>query len=130
MKVTGGRVDPILGCPPVPCRQPIYEEELSDDEDYVGHVFGHHQQNLYNAGGRGNQMFRMKMDLPSFNGQLQIEGFLDWLALVERFFDYIDIPEDKRVKLVAYKLMGGASAWWEQLQLTRMRQGKGMIQTW
>ena len=59
------------------------------------------------------QMFRMKMDLPNFNGQLQIEGFLDWLVLVERFFDYMDILEDKKVKLVAYRLLGGASAWWE-----------------
>jgi hypothetical protein len=72
----------------------------------------------------------MKMDLPSFNGQLQIEGFLDWLVLVERFFDYMDIPEDKKVKLVAYRLLGGASAWWEQLQSTRLRQRKGMVQTW
>jgi hypothetical protein len=28
---------------------------------------------------------------------------------VERFFDYMEIPEDKKVKLVAYELMGGAS---------------------
>ena len=127
-----GRNNPNRENLPIPRRHLTYEEELSDDEEYVGHVFGHHQQNPYNAntGGRGNQMFRMKMDLPNFNGQLQIERFLDWLAMVERFFDYMDIPEDKRVKLVAYKLIGGASAWWEQLQLTRMRQGKGMIQTW
>ena len=80
-------------------------------------------------GEREPQSFQMKMDLPTFNGQLQIEGFLDWLAVVERFFDYIKIPEDKKVKSVAYKLMGGASTWWEQLQLTRMRQRKGMVQT-
>uniref|UniRef100_A0A6N2KR41 Retrotransposon gag domain-containing protein n=1 Tax=Salix viminalis TaxID=40686 RepID=A0A6N2KR41_SALVM len=112
-----GRNNPNRENLPIPRRHLAYEEELSDDEEYVGHVFGHHRQNPYNAnaGGRGNQMFRMKMDLPNFNGQLQIEGFLDWLAMVERFFDYMDIPEDKRVKLVAYKLMGGASAWWEQL---------------
>jgi len=60
----------------------------------------------------------MKMDLPSFNGQLQIEEFLDWLVLVERFFNYMDIPKDKKVKLVAYRPLGGASAWWEQLQST------------
>ena len=72
----------------------------------------------------------MKMDLPSFNGQLQIKGFLDWLAIVERFFDYMEILEDKKVKLVAYRLMGGAFAWWEQLQLTWMRQRKRMVQTW
>ena len=44
--------------------------------------------------------------------------------------DYMEIPEDKKVKLVAYRLMGGASACWEQLQLTWMRQRKGMVQTW
>jgi len=84
-------------------------------------TLNYNRQGQRNVGEREPQTFRMKMDLPSFNGQLQIEGFLDWLAIVERFFDYMEIPEDKKVKLVAYQLMGGASAWWEQLQLTRMR---------
>jgi hypothetical protein len=30
---------------------------------------------------------------------------------VERFFDYMEVPEDKKVKLVAYKLIGGESTW-------------------
>ncbi|KAG6757810.1 hypothetical protein POTOM_038136 [Populus tomentosa] len=115
---------------PIPRRQSAYEDELSDDEEYVEHMFRHNRQGQRNVGEREPQTFRMKMDLPSFNGQLQIEGFLDWLAVVERFFDYMEIPENKKVKLVAYRLMGGASAWWEQLQLTRVRQRKEMVQTW
>jgi len=106
---------------PIPRRQLAYEDELSDDEEYVEHMSRHNRQGQRNVGEREPQTFRMKMDLPSFNGQLQIEGFLDWLAIVERFFDYMGIPEDKKVKLVAYQLMGGASTWWEQLQLTQMR---------
>nr|XP_034929565.1 uncharacterized protein LOC118060451 [Populus alba] len=124
------RIAPARERHPLPRRQLAYEEELSDDEEYVEHMFRHNRQGQRNMGGREPQTFRMKMDLPSFNGQLQIEGFLDWLAVVERFFDYMEIPEDKKVKLVAYRLMGGASAWWEQLQLTRARQRKGMVQTW
>jgi hypothetical protein len=93
------------------------------------HMFRHNRQGQHNVGEQEPQTFRMKMDLRSFNGQLQIEGFLDWLAVVERFFDYMKIREDKKVKLVAYRLMGGASAWWEQLQLTQMRHRKGMVQT-
>ncbi|CAL5370344.1 unnamed protein product [Camellia sinensis] len=56
-----------------------------------------------------NNNYRMRMDLSSFNGQLNIEDFLDWLNEVEWFFDYMDIEEEKKVKLVAYKLKSGAS---------------------
>jgi hypothetical protein len=56
----------------------------------------------------------MKMDLLTFDGHLHIKDFLDWQSNVERFFDYMEILEDKKVKLVAYKLIGGASVWWEK----------------
>jgi hypothetical protein len=69
----------------------------------------------------------MKIDLPSFNGHLQIEDFLDWVMEVERFFDYMSIREDHKVKLVAYKFKGTPSAWWEKLQISRARQRKGPV---
>ena len=81
-------------------------------------------------GDEENHDFRMKLDLPCFNGSLKIEEFLDWLAEVERFFDYTKIPEEKQAKLVAYKLKGVASAWWEQVQQTRNRSAKSPVRTW
>ena len=53
----------------------------------------------------------MKVELPSFNGNVSIEEYLDWVSEVEKFFDYMDTADDKQVCLVAYKLKGGASAW-------------------
>jgi len=38
--------------------------------------------------------------MPEFEGQLDPDHFLDWLQTVERIFDYKDILEDKKVKLV------------------------------
>lgn len=35
---------------------------------------------------------------------MQLHGFIDWLNFVERIFKYKDMPEDRKVKLVAIKL--------------------------
>ena len=70
------------------------------------------------------------MDLSSFDDWLHIEDFLDWVYTVENFFNYLNISKESQVKLVAYKLKGGASAGWEQLQYNRQWQGKQRVRTW
>ena len=90
-------------------RKPVYEDNLTEDEEEVEAILRGNRRGYQREPNR--QMFQIKMDLPGFNGQLQIEAFLDWLVLVERFFDYMDILEDKKVKLVVYRLLGGAFAW-------------------
>ncbi|KAK6945947.1 Retrotransposon gag domain [Dillenia turbinata] len=49
---------------------------------------------------------------------------------VERIFDYQDIPEHHRVKLVAIKLKKHASIWWKNLKRKRAKDGKSRIVTW
>ena len=52
------------------------------------------------------------------------------MQTVERIFEFKEILEDKKVKLVALKLRKYASLWWTNLLAKRVRQGKGMIHTW
>ncbi|GJR41725.1 hypothetical protein Tco_1309828 [Tanacetum coccineum] len=62
----------------------------------------------------------MRVNIPEFDGNtLNPEGFIDWLVAVEEVFEFKDVPENKRVSLIATKLRGRASAWWQQLKLTR-----------
>lgn len=59
-----------------------------------------------------------------------MEVFLDWMAAIKNFFDYIEIPKKKKVKLVAYKLKGCTSVWWEHMKNERRLRGKVDINTW
>ncbi|VFR02798.1 unnamed protein product [Cuscuta campestris] len=71
-----------------------------------------------------------KVEIPSFSGTLQADDFIDWLNEVDRIFEYKDVPERDKVKLVAIKLHGRASAWWEQMRRSREKKGKPKINDW
>lgn len=72
----------------------------------------------------------MKAEIPTFNGSVDIEEFLDWLYDVETFFDIMNINQDRKVSLVAYKLKGGAGAWWHRHQEERRLRGEPRIRYW
>lgn len=75
-------------------------------------------------------LIRVILDIPIFEGRLHIEDYLDCKKSVEAFFDYLEISPNKQVKYVAYRLKGGASAWWLQLLQSRRREGRGSIRSW
>ncbi|GJR51282.1 putative nucleotidyltransferase, ribonuclease H [Tanacetum coccineum] len=73
----------------------------------------------------------MRINIPEFDGKtLNPEEFIDWLVTVEEVFEFKEVPENKRVSLIATKLRGRASAWWQQLKLTRERTGKPRVTSW
>ena len=71
----------------------------------------------------------MKVDIPSFIGNLDIKFFLDWIDEVDKFFDMAYVPEENLVKFVEYKLNGRVVAWWDQLKITK-NQDKPLVMTW
>ena len=56
-----------------------------------------------------------KVDIPEFEGQLDPDLFFDWLQIVERVFEFKDIPNERKVKLVALNLRKYASIWCQML---------------
>jgi len=71
-----------------------------------------------------------KIEIPEFEGKLDLEDLLDWLHTVKRVFEYKDIPEDKKVKLIALRLRKYASLWWTNLCAKRERERKSKIRSW
>ncbi|KEH22650.1 Gag-Pol polyprotein/retrotransposon, putative [Medicago truncatula] len=76
------------------------------------------------------RMKHIKVDIPDFEGELQPNEFVDWLQAIERVFEYKEIPEEHKVKIVALKLKKHALIWWENLKRRRKREGKSKIKTW
>ncbi|KAH7840743.1 hypothetical protein Vadar_020993 [Vaccinium darrowii] len=72
----------------------------------------------------------LRIDLPEFQGGLTPEEFLDWVAAMDEVLEFKQVPEDKRVSLVATRFRGRAATWWQQLKQTRLRQGKDKISSW
>ena len=71
-----------------------------------------------------------RVEIPEYEGKLDPEEFLDWLHTVERVFEYEDIPEEKKVMLVALRLRKYASLSWTNLCAKRVRESKTKIWTW
>ena len=113
------------------------QDHESSSGDEQGNIWNDHEEYRMPQGYRGQEVrretyhdYKMKIDLSTYNGKRDIESFLDWIKNTENFFNYMDTLERKKVHLVALKLRGGASAWWDQLEINRQKFGKPPIQSW
>ena len=49
---------------------------------------------------------------------------------MEKFIDYEEMEDEKKVKFVVTKLKGHATLWWDGVQIERRRLGKQPIRNW
>jgi hypothetical protein len=73
---------------------------------------------------------REKMEIPMYEGNLDVEELLDWIRALDKYFDYEDVEEDRKVKHVVTRLKGHATLWWDELQADRRCKGKQKIKSW
>jgi hypothetical protein len=67
---------------------------------------------------------REKMEIPMYEGNLDVEELLDWIRALDKYFDYEDVEEDKKVKHIVTRLKGHATLWWDELQADKRCNGK------
>jgi hypothetical protein len=73
---------------------------------------------------------REKMDIPVYEGNLDVEEILDWIRALDTYFDYEYVEEDKKFKHIVTRLKGHATLWWDELQADRRCKGKQKIKIW
>jgi hypothetical protein len=73
---------------------------------------------------------RAKIEIPMYEGNLDVEEFLDWIRSMDKYFDYEDVDEEKKVRHVVTRLKGHATLWWDELQAERRSKGKQKIKNW
>jgi hypothetical protein len=106
----------------------------SENEDDVGH--GEEEIPAEDASNERLLKFvarmgaKVKMDIPIYEGNLDVEELLDWIRALDTYFDYENIEEDKKVKHAITRLKGHATLWWDELQADRHFQGKQKIKSW
>nr|XP_043611802.1 uncharacterized protein LOC122583465 [Erigeron canadensis] len=72
----------------------------------------------------------IKVDIPEYDGKLDLDEFVEWLRTVERVFDYKQVTDENKVKIVALKLRNYASIWWANTCAKREKAGKEKIRAW
>ncbi|KAF2301410.1 hypothetical protein GH714_023869 [Hevea brasiliensis] len=102
----------------------MMDDDTSDDEEMdLGHGAYQGQRRAsrnFQENYRKDDELKLKIDTPTFNGDLDIEGFLD-VNRNKSFLRNAEIPEERNVKLVACQLKGEASKWWDRLKETRWK---------
>ena len=58
---------------------------------------------------------QVKVEVSYFGGSLKPEELLDWIGELERFFDWDEVADPRRVKSAYTKLRDHAALWWERL---------------
>ncbi|XP_031270993.1 uncharacterized protein LOC116129386 [Pistacia vera] len=104
-------------------RTPLYVENLGDSNDSSSEFEVPRRRRFDDDKG-------LKVDLPEFNGSLDLNDFIDWLHEIERVFEFKGYNDEKRCKVDILKFKEYASLWWENTRKKREREGKTRIRSW
>lgn len=54
-----------------------------------------------------------RLEVSIYTGILSPEELIDWINDMDKFFDYEETDEGKKVKFAVTKLKGHATLWWD-----------------
>jgi len=69
-------------------------------------------------------------EISNYDASLSTEALLHWISELDKYFEYEEIREDKRIRFTVTKLKGHAALWWDSVQAKRGRLNKPLIKKW
>jgi len=66
----------------------------------------------------------IKSKIPNFQGKNDLEAYLEWEKKVDWIFYCHSYSEQKKVKLVINEFTEYALIWWDQIAISRRRNGE------
>lgn len=54
----------------------------------------------------------IKLDAPDFDGRLNPNAFLDWLVVMDDYFDWNGMPDSQHVRFAKMKLVSYEKHYW------------------
>ncbi|KAI9185053.1 hypothetical protein LWI28_003722 [Acer negundo] len=73
---------------------------------------------------------RVKVDAPEFDGRLDVNVFLDWLAAMDDYFEWYPMSDEQKIRFAKLKLVGSAKKYWRNIQMQYDRLGQDPITLW
>ena len=73
---------------------------------------------------------KVRLQVAEFYGKLNPTAFLDWIMSMEDYFDWYEMPENRKVCFVKAKLKGAALLWWYNIENQLHITGQPPIDTW
>ncbi|KAL6313102.1 hypothetical protein AAG906_018817 [Vitis piasezkii] len=71
----------------------------------------------------------VRMEVTNFEGKVDATQFVDWLVVIEEYFNWYDMMDDRRVRFTKMKLVGLAKVWWTGIEGNNSRMGLPPIST-
>lgn len=107
----------------LPIRHPRDGGDYGDMEDEAnqGRMVVDAQEDRYR---RNSNPSNVEIKIPSFQGKSDLGAYLEWETRMEMVFQYQSYTEDKKVKLAAIEFSDYAVIWWDQLIISRRRNGE------
>ena len=68
-----------------------------------------------------------KPEVTAFDGSLDPKRYMDWEGGLDEYFNWYQLPENRRVQFAQMKLTGQARIYWRNLQATMERRHELMI---